>query len=76
MKSVLASIRTTITMLLPLSGRKAILLRGWPGYRTRPARSGYDPLDADFEEAQHERGFIAIFNYRKIPHLQSASTSS
>lgn len=27
-------------------------LPGWPGYRTRPGRSGYDPLDAPFERAQ------------------------
>jgi len=29
----------------------AYLLAGWPGHRTRPGRSGYDPLDADFENA-------------------------
>ena len=26
-------------------------LPGWPGYRTRPGRSGYDPLDAPYERA-------------------------
>lgn len=26
-------------------------LRGGPGYRTQPGRSGYDPLDTDFESA-------------------------
>lgn len=29
----------------------AFLLRGWPGYRNRPGRSGYDPLERDFEFA-------------------------
>ena len=31
---------------------KGFLLPGWPGHRTRPGRSGYDPLDSDFEYAQ------------------------
>ena len=29
----------------------AFLLPGWPGHRTRPGRSGYDPLERDFEYA-------------------------
>jgi Tfp pilus assembly protein PilF len=36
---------------------KAILLSGWAGHRTRPGRSGYDPLDTDFESA-HVEGVI------------------
>jgi tetratricopeptide (TPR) repeat protein len=35
----------------------AFLLSGWPGHRTRPGRSGYDPLDRDFEYA-HMQGLI------------------
>ena len=27
-------------------------LPGWPGYRTRPGRSGYDPIDYQIEAAQ------------------------
>lgn len=29
----------------------AFLLSGWPGHRTRPGRSGYDPLNTNFENA-------------------------
>jgi tetratricopeptide (TPR) repeat protein len=36
---------------------KALILSGWPGYRTRPGRSGYDPLDNEFELA-HMEGVI------------------
>jgi hypothetical protein len=32
----------------------SFLLTGWPGNRTRPGRSGYDPLDTDFENAHLE----------------------
>ena len=35
----------------------AFLLTGWPGHRTRPGRSGYDPLERDFEYA-HMQGVI------------------
>lgn len=35
----------------------AFLLIGWPGHRNRPGRSGYDPLDRDFEYA-HMQGLI------------------
>jgi tetratricopeptide (TPR) repeat protein len=35
----------------------SFLLPGWPGYRNRPGRSGYDPLDRDFEFA-HVQGLI------------------
>jgi len=34
--------------------QRTILLGGWPGHRIRPGRSGYDPLDAYFEEAHIE----------------------
>lgn len=36
---------------------EAFLLTGWPGHRTRYGRSGYDPLDRDFEFA-HIQGII------------------
>lgn len=35
----------------------AFLLKGWAGHRTRPGRSGYDPLDRDFELA-HVEGVV------------------
>ena len=35
----------------------AFLLIGWPGHRTRPGRTGYDPLERDFEYA-HLQGLI------------------
>jgi len=35
----------------------AFLLIGWPGHRNRPGRSGYDPLETDFEHA-HMQGVI------------------
>ena len=37
---------------------KALALRGWPGHRTRPGRTGYDPLDNDFEIAHMEGVFL------------------
>jgi tetratricopeptide (TPR) repeat protein len=47
----------------------AFLLKGWAGHRTRPGRSGYDPLDRDFELAHVEgviihRLFIGRFRTR------------
>jgi hypothetical protein len=33
------------------------LLRGWPGYRTRDGRTGYDPIDTR-AEAAHSAGTI------------------
>jgi cytochrome c biogenesis protein CcdA len=40
-------------------------LRGWPGYRTRPNRSGLDPLDTRAEAAHMEGTFIrSIFTLR------------
>ena len=38
--------------------RMAFLLPGSPGHRTRPGRTGYDPLDSDFENARME-GIVA-----------------
>lgn len=40
-------------------------LVGWPGHRTRQGRSGYDPLELDFEQA-HMQGFIlrALFTLK------------
>jgi len=35
----------------------AFLLIGWAGHRNRPGRSGYDPLETDFEHA-HMQGVI------------------
>jgi Tetratricopeptide repeat len=35
----------------------AYLLPGWPGYRTRPGRSGYDQLDSSYE-LSHIEGVI------------------
>jgi hypothetical protein len=32
-------------------------LWGWPGHRTRPGRTGYDPVDSNMEEA-HVEGTI------------------
>jgi tetratricopeptide (TPR) repeat protein len=36
---------------------EAFILKGWAGHRTRPGRTGYDPLDRDFELA-HVEGVI------------------
>ena len=33
-------------------------LPGWPGYRTRPGRSGFDPLDNEFELAHMQGLFL------------------
>jgi len=38
-------------------GEKEFTLSGWPGHRTRPGRSGYDPLETDFEQA-HITGIL------------------
>jgi len=38
---------------IPASG-----LPGWPGYRTRDGRSGYDPIDNDFEAAHVTGAFV------------------
>ena len=44
----------------------AFLLAGWPGHRTRPGRSGYDPLDADFENAYMEGLILRLLFTRKF----------
>jgi hypothetical protein len=38
------------------SGQNRLL--GWPGYRTRPGRSGWDPIETDNEAAHMEGTFI------------------
>ena len=41
----------------------SLYLRGWPGNRTRPGRSGLDPLDNEFEFAHMQGRFIrALFS--------------
>ena len=42
----------------PWLPRHARELPGWPGYRTRPGRSGYDPLDTEFEWAHMQGLFL------------------
>lgn len=39
------------------SGEENKLL-GWPGYRTRPGRSGWDPIETDNEAAHMEGTFL------------------
>ena len=39
---------------------KSYLLVGWPAHRFRPGRSGYDPLDTDFEQAHIEGVMIRM----------------
>ena len=36
---------------------QSLLIKGWEGHRTRQGRSGYDPLELDFERA-HIQGVI------------------
>ena len=45
---------------------KAYLLPGWPGYRTRPGRSGYDPIDYQIESAHMEGVMIRLLLTRKF----------
>jgi len=45
---------------------KAFMLVGWPGFRTRPGRSGYDPLDTDFEAAHMAGVIIRLLLIRKF----------
>ena len=40
---------------------QSLLIKGWAGHRIRPGRSGYDPLETDFENA-HIEGVI----FRKL----------
>jgi len=44
--------------------RNAYLLSGWPGHRLLPGRSGYDPLDMDFECA-HMQGRIIHMLFKR-----------
>ncbi len=44
----------------------AYFLPGWPGHRTRWGRSGYDPLELDFEEAHMEGVMIRWMFTRKL----------
>jgi len=44
----------------------AFLLVGWAGHRTRPGRSGYDPLDRDFEFAHMQGTVIRLLITRKF----------
>jgi len=58
---------------LPVPGwvytdENAYWLWGWPGHRTRPGRTGYDPLDSDFESA-HIEGVIIRQLLRVCPKI-------
>jgi hypothetical protein len=44
----------------------AYFLPGWPGHRTRWGRSGFDPLELDFEEAHMEGVMIRWMFTRKL----------
>lgn len=44
----------------------AFLLVGWAGYRTRQGRSGYDPLENDFELSRMEGVVIRLLLTRKF----------
>jgi Tetratricopeptide repeat. len=46
--------------------KKAFLLTGWPGHRTRQGRTGYDPLDRDFEFAHMQGTIIRLLITRKF----------
>jgi Tfp pilus assembly protein PilF len=50
--------------------RNAFLLSGWPSHRIRPGRTGYDPLDMDFEAA-HMQGRIIrmLLNMKFRTHI-------
>jgi tetratricopeptide (TPR) repeat protein len=45
---------------------KAYLLVGWAGHRTRQGRSGYDPLETDFEYAHMQGVIIRLLITRKF----------
>ena len=45
---------------------KAFLLVGWAGHRTRQGRSGYDPLETDFEFAHMQGVIIRLLLTRKF----------
>ena len=46
--------------------KSALLLSGWPGHRVLPGRSGYDPLDMDFECAHMQGRIIRMLLNRKF----------
>jgi tetratricopeptide (TPR) repeat protein len=46
--------------------KSAFFLGGWVGHRTRYGRSGYDPLDSDFELAHMEGVIIRLLLIRKF----------
>jgi len=48
---------------------KTFLLAGWAGHRTRPGRSGFDPLDTDFELAHMEGVIIRLLFTSKLRTL-------
>jgi hypothetical protein len=43
---------------LPYLNEESLSLRGWPGFRIRPGRTGYDYLDYPAEEAHLEGMFV------------------
>lgn len=45
---------------------RAFLLTGWAGHRTRPGRTGYDPLDSDFELAHMEGVVLHLLLTRRF----------
>ena len=45
---------------------KSFLLAGWAGHRTRQGRSGYDPLETDFEFARTQGVVIRLLLTRKF----------
>lgn len=48
---------------------KAFLLSGYPGHRLRQGRSGYDPLESDFELARMQGIIIrALFDFKFRTH--------
>jgi tetratricopeptide (TPR) repeat protein len=45
---------------------KAFLVVGWAGHRTRQGRSGYDPLEGDFEYAHMQGVIVRLLLNRKL----------
>ena len=53
---------------LPLD-EQARILRGWPGYRTRDGRWGFDPVDSPAEQGRMEGLFIKwLFTGEFVTH--------
>ncbi len=46
--------------------KRSLLLVGWAGHRTRYGRSGYDPLELDFEQAHMQGVMIRLLLIRKF----------